>query len=252
MIENTRAKQILERDYSIWSHQSWITWRYPIPRNWLIFEALLNWDATDTSWYWNNWSPINMVWADTDVGYQKQCGSFNGSNARVWFTNSVVTWTVLTVSLWIKNWASSQSADTTIISNQSDGPCQWFVIGQRPNAWNSWNLFYWDGLWGNITNWQWINTNLFSLDVWVWTHILWIINWNNIKIYKNWVLLSNSTYSQPISINSTKQLSIWAFYNWGNPNRWFNWNIQLARIYNIVLSDKENQMLYKEWLKLLH
>ena len=201
----------------------------------------LNWNANDSSWNGNNWTATNVSW----VGGRLWSGSasWNGTNAKIQLPNPIInTWTVVSFCLWVNNWAASQAADTTIITNQLDSSwLKGFVIWQRPNAWNSWNLFYWDWLW----NFQWINTNLFALDVWVWTHIWWVINWNNIKIYKNWSLLSNATYANNINLTTTSNMSL---LSWVWSNRYFNGQIDEVIVENIAWTDAQMKKQYTSQL----
>ena len=237
MIENTRAKQILQRDYSIWSHQSWISWRYHIPRNWLVFEALLNWDATDSSWYWNNWSPINMVWNNTDIGYQKQCWSFNWSSSYISVANNALwnLWNNFTISLTNVNFTSF----STKCLLRWWWLTNWFDIyaftGSNRINFRSTNLSTTDSTSTNTIN-SWTNYN-----------ILITYNWSQLKFYFNWI--NTDTFNRTWSIWAWD----WNSYIWRwTSSDYFNWNIQWVRIYNRVISQQEIQMLYKEWLKLLH
>lgn len=212
-------------------------------KDWLVFWW--SWDTSwssylDASWNWNNWTLVNSP-TISRIWQHKQT-SFNWSNQRVSFTSNIVwSWTVVSFSLWVKNWLSSQTTDTTIISNQLDSSwLRWFVLAQRPSAWNSWNVFYWDA----NNNWRWINENLIPLTVWKYEHIAWVINWSTITLYKNWTLFSSATYATPISLTSAWLFSIWAYHNNWTPNRWFNWVIENPMIWNRVLSPLEIQQLY--------
>ncbi len=83
-----------------------------------------------------------------------------------------------------------------------------------------------------------------------WTYVQYTI-WADkiIHIYVNWIEVTYSVQRAWVGIeanDSSKNWLIWR-YNWD----WFyfNWNIWLVRIYNRVLSQKEINNLYLEWLR---
>ena len=80
---------------------------FTIPRNWLVWEWLLDWNANDTSWSWYNWTATNVTYAKTTKGYQSQAGSFNGSSS-ISITGNQVNSTSRSYSVWVKlNWYSN-------------------------------------------------------------------------------------------------------------------------------------------------
>ncbi len=45
-------------------------WYETIPRDGLVAEYLLDWNANDTAWS-NNWTATNVTWVNADRGYVK-------------------------------------------------------------------------------------------------------------------------------------------------------------------------------------
>lgn len=252
MISNIRARTLLERDFSIWTHQSWISWRYPIPRNWLVWEWLLNWDALDSSWYWNNWTATNVTYADTDVGYQKQMGVFNGSNSNIVIADNASlkpTWNFTIVAV-IK---------TTSNTNQ------WIFQSWSQNANNAWIRFWlfttdwirfetWRNTWWTEdTDWKKVIYSSASVRDWNNHIIVWRYNWADLSIFIDWVLVNSVAWTYWPWYSATNYVRIWCLNNsWTNLFFWVNWNEQKVRLYNRDLSNKEIIILTKELQKLLH
>ncbi len=205
-----------------------------IPRNGLVWEWLLDGNALDTSWNWNNWTATNVTWVKTDRGYQSQAGSFNGSS----FINLPTTWIPIgassrSFSIWVL-WLTSQANDTVIYSFWSPNTNQsmWVSI----SLWWFYQFFvYW---WVSIVSTIAKNT---------WPHFFEIIqNWTNISFYIDNNLIWSQNYP---SINIVfwthviwRLLSVWF---------WFNWLLWIVRHYNRVLSQDEIQTLYLEGLRKL-
>jgi len=258
MILNTRSRQIVQRDFTIGSHQSWISGRYPIPRNWLVGEWILNWDALDSSGYWNNGTATNVTYASTDIWYQAQASVHN------WSTSKIACWNILdetganpfSLSCWVK--FTSLWSQMIYWKQLNSWSFWWFMLWQQrltapTRDFISMSLVSNDSTFGQAnksTTFNWITT-------WVWYHIVWTYDWSKtaawIKIFINTV----EWYDAWSTIDTlwTKSISTSADFWIGSRNSWnlpTNWNIQLCRKYDHILSTKEIQSLYMEWLKLLH
>ena len=230
MYNNTRSKQINERDYTIWSRQSWPSNRFQIPKNWLVWEWLLNWDATDSLWV-NNGTATNMSWVDSWVWYTKQAGSFNWTSSKVVCSN--ITW-IKTISLCLTKTNTTTTSNMLFTTNTT-----WTsnYIWQVHSNW----VFYCNLWWWNLTPSHWITANN------TWYNIIITTDWSNLKLYNNWILLS--------TVATTLSLFIWNIWTWNNwyySWYYYDWLISNIRAYDRVLSNKEIQILYKESLKLLH
>ncbi len=238
MYNNTRSKQIIERDYSIWSRQSWPSNRFQIPRNWLVWEWLLNWDATDSLWI-NNGTASNVSWVDSWVWYTKQAGSFNGSSS------SISIWTIVDPDSY-NSWFSISWAFKRLWSSTN---CNIFTIS---DWWLSWWWIEFKILSSTQIQyrfWSWTPSSVYTINysIWTWWNSFIMehdINWNRLYINNN--LISNNPYIA-LANNSTS-MNIWAWFSWN----YYWWLIQYIRLYTKLLSQQEKQTLYKEWLKLLH
>jgi len=246
MYNNTRSKQIIERDYTIWSRQSWPSNRFKIPRNWLVWEWLLNWDATDSLWL-NNGTATNMSWVDSWVGYTKQAGSFN------WTTSKVIA-----------SFSNNSASNPIVFSCRfkiNTGETSWHLIAIWDNTGIRIDMFVNDLTWNiklywysasSVTSREFYWNTIIQPNIWYLAQMVRPTTWTNEELYINWIkeTLTYTATGTPWSIVTTV-LTIWMINVWTELN-FLNWIIQNTRIYNRVLSNKEIQILYKEWLKLLH
>ena len=253
MYNNQRSKQIIERDYTIGSRQSWPSNRFQIPRNWLVWEWLLNWDATDSLWI-NNGTATNMSWVDSWAWYTKQSGSFNWTTGYVdcWNWASLSPTTAISVSAWIKHtawWTAYERIASKFETNLTS--YKWWNI-QISNT----GVLQFEctntNWWSTSTYWKTWTTNLKDSKWHLVNAIFDTTNW--MKLYVDWKLetIWTTNWTIPASIwVVTTPLNIWRLlFNW----TWYYWNINIqnVRLDNRILSNKEIQILYKDWLKLLH
>ena len=214
-----------------------------IPRNWLILEALFDWNTLDTNdWTKTTITATNITYTNTIKGYQKQKSIFNGSSSKAsipWSTINLWTWD-FSISLWATT--SVANNQQVLISNLTTSSVTWFSLTR-----NSDNTIL-------CETWQsWSSSNLNSTNNTYWTlndtHIVFCrgATWSS-QLYINWVLEKQQTLSVK-NVTSTSVMDFWR-YTFNNTLFW-NWNIQWARIYNRVLSQQEIQNLYQEWLRQL-
>lgn len=214
-----------------------------IPRNGLVGEWLLDWNALDTSGSGNNGTATNVTYTNTDRGYQSQAWVFNGSNSTIISTAPDFFWTQpLSVSLiirisvlptWWNLWIISGFVENTIDSWTYDKA---FEIN------SSWQIFF------KVYDWA-IKTASFSwLAINTYYHLVWTYDWTNLKISVNWVEWTSTTASWTFNFTNPK---FWFSGSFWGANVRFNWNIQSTRIYNRALSTQEIQSLYMEGLRKL-
>lgn len=230
MISNIHSRKIVQRDLTIGTHQSWISGRYPIPRNGLVWEWLLNGDALDTSWSGNNGTATNMTYDSTDRGYQSQMGVFNGSNAYIsWL---IATPSTHSICFWFKT--SASGSNYTFNDNSALS-----IL-----AWNSAGKIQYD---------DWVDEVLTTTNTYVdgnWHFCVCArANWTTNGSFIN---VDNGTEITTWTISSSVGGSIDLWHRKSPSQQFWTWNLQLVRIYNQVLSAKEINNLYMEWLKLLH
>ena len=234
-----------------------------IPREWLVWEWLLDGNANDTSGGWNDGTATDVTWDSAEIGYVKECGGFNWSSSKIEinpYVESQITWD-LTISIWfyVNDFTSSD-----------DDEIQLFCIN------DSWESLWTNSLWQleirieDSNNhcirrfheyWDWANQYI-DTDIIIWESKRWyniiairdVIN-KNVKFYLDWVILYTYNYDynpekDSDDSNNTQHIQIW--YNTSDSEWWYyNWNLWLARIYNRTLSLNEVQNLYQEWLKRL-
>ena len=216
-----------------------------IPRNWLVWEWLLDWNALDSNdWTKNNGTATNVTYVPTDRWYQKQAGSFNGSSGFVQWNLSNQSSFTLNFFYKPTNTASINATEETVfcssLNNTVGTDDFWFL--HRHQSWSFFKTFYVVN-----TSWTYFPCQLTTTpQAWIIYMITCEFNWTQLKVYCNWVL------ENTVSFTWTKK-TWWLFNFWRLPwNTWFyNWQIQWVRIYNRVLSQQEIQNLYQEWLRQL-
>jgi hypothetical protein len=239
MYNNTRSKQIIERDYTRWSHQSWPSNRFQIPRNSMLQEYLLNWDAKD-SFNINNLTATNVTWGtDWAIGYQWWYAILNWTSAKIDWTIATQSANVnIYTSLWIRRTWTWSAANNCIMQFQetSTNIRFWFWI-------TSWNVL---SLWNS---WAGQVTSAITPTLNTWEHYVFWRDWTNVYIYKNWILVYSVANSSNDWASVVKYARIWAREN---SLEFFKWDMCLVKPHYKILNNKEIQTLYKEWLKLLH
>lgn len=235
---NPLRKQLPERLSNSKLREPWEL-RTLIPRNWLIAEYLLNWSSVDTSGGWLNGTDTAMAYNDTEVWYQKQHGTFNWGTAFVSFSpNNLNSLTSGTISAWIKRTATwvqhpvlvklqvSVSDHIQILFN-TDNTLRFIIADTNcasVSTFTDWNWHHFCGTWSSLAGATWMNH------------------------YKDAVLDNSNATSVSLWNYTGANINIWN-YTW---TLFMQWNISNLRAYNRVLSKDEVNLLYLEWLKLLH
>lgn len=212
-----------------------------IPRNGLVWEWVLDGNALDTSWSWNNWTATNVTYVKTDRWYQSQAWliySWTSTSSNK-ITTTYSLWAVdFSLSCWInknnfKTWANNED---TIFWNRSY-PNWWFLcFNESWWATNKISLPYWTNVW----HWN----TIFTTNRWY--HIVFVQQWNTQKIYVDWNLEISTSFTQ---VSSWTNFTIWNAST--TLDRALAWTIQWVRLYNRVLSQDESQILYLEGLRKL-
>lgn len=214
-----------------------------IPRNGLVWEWLLDGNALDTSWSWNNWTATNVTYVKTDKGYQSQAGSFNGSssyvniwastlstliNSRTWFSiNFVVSFTNFTWTPIIIDWRDTDYNWAWIECST------WWILKFIRSDWSVADIACQSSV---ISPWIKYNINL-TYD---WTNANFTINWT-----------PQTSWTSTRTLNNATNVNIWSWLAWWTRFAYLNWILQTFRIYNRILSQYEIQLLYLEWLRQL-
>lgn len=226
-----RWKRILPWNELIWPQmKTWGLFRQPIPRLWLVAEYLLDGNANDSSWAGNNWTGTSVSYTSSNMGYTNQCVVF--------------TWTAYITS-WFSGHNSGDFTDSFWFKYSGTGDQVLYGSNSGNRGW----LRYWNPAWTIQIS---VNgSNVASVSDSVTTgvryHYILTRSWNNYTLYKNNMSILTNTTSGVFSV-STLNLS-WVFNNGTVPAIW---SMKLWRSYNRVLTPKERQALYYEWLALLH
>jgi len=167
-----------------------------IPRNWLVFEANLNGSALDT----NDGTKViltatNITYGTTDVGYQKQCSSYN--------------WTSSYISAW--TWFDSLSTGTICAWIKTTKTTQQYIMTKGNNSWATDNFFFGTGV---VTSWR--------LGFYNW----WWKEWNTNVADNKWhfVVLTGTTNSWVFYVDWVQD---WSFAF--NPfyHTWWGWTVYI-------------------------
>lgn len=251
MINNSRSRRIVQRDMTIGTHQSGISGRFPIPRNGLVGEWFLNWNALDTSGSGNNGTVINATFVNTEIWYKKQmAGEFNSA----WVSTGNGRIELPSCGLWSACTEMSLSINfkCTNNNNTSTWPVSYDYCFSAKNDW----LFVVKNGNAATLSFRMYSTPSYILECIVANDITashnYIYTWSttqqNAKLYKDNVLVATSSDIRTTSIALNQAM---AFGGYPLINH-FHWNIQTTRTYNRVLSEKERALLTMESLKLLH
>lgn len=229
-------------NWTCYSNTTWETKNCSASRNistlrdWLVWEWNLDWNANDTSWNWNHWTPYNVEWVDSGRGDGKKVAKFN-SNWKIILPSNIInnfneiTVTAFAKRLWPANWSDWKIID---IRDWGASPIATILLNNSPEQTNIyawfWNVWY-VVLDTPFNNNEWIFYALKSKD-WVASfyinnQLVWTMSsWNNSK--------------------TSLAAMIWQEWNDGAP-RFFNWMIWPIKIYNRALSESEVQQLYQQW-----
>jgi len=200
----------------------------------LVWEWLLDWDATDT-WGSNNWTATNVTWVASERGYTSEVWDFNGSSSYVSLWNNIFTSAELsdfTISYWMKldtiSWDRSFDFEARILN--------------QINA--DWTLEFriFDG-----STYDTISTSAWEISTWEWYHIVNTRNSTQSELFINNVSKWTFASAWPVELDAvSREWRIWSYFSWWN---WFDWKIWLFKIYDVALSQTEREDLYQEWLR---
>lgn len=215
-------------------------------RSWLVGEWKLDGNALDSAWT-NNGTNTNGVYVATDRGYQSQCWQGNGSNTNISLSNYSSGWTNVTLCAWIK-FTTAVTRWTIVYGQNTSWQSLWEL--SQDWGWTTWKL----QIQLRDSAWAWWTTSAMSSNAyndWKWHLLVWTkdSSWN-VVLYIDAVQVAtwNNTSNTWDIFTSNNQTRIGANANWWAP---FNWNIELVKIFNRVLTLSEIQDLYKEWLRYL-
>ena len=207
-----------------------------IPRDWLVAEYLLDWNANDTAWS-NNWTATNVTWVWTERWYISNCASFNGSSSYIDLWNKMTD-----AYYWISVWA-----------NITDNWNWRRFVDFWESSWSYWQFViskYQDT--NKIMYRNWKNNYQSAAGYLIYNerhHYVIYQKGNTIYFYRDWILHSTTNTSETPQSHSRSYAYIWKS-NW-SADPLYKWQMVLLRTYNRPLSNSEIQSLYKEGLRKL-
>ena len=211
-----------------------------IPREWLVWEWLLNWSWADTAWV-NTWTPVNTTWSSSEKWYVQQTSVLNGTNAYVSTNYPLQAASSTSMAVWIKwNWKVTEYNAIMADHTSSATPYNYNLLHNSNADKTIQCQIYW--------KWTISWTTVLNANQWyfvVMTHNT--STWDAI-IYLDWI-------QDWILSTWTPSTQTWGWLNigraWDYNGRYFGWNIWLARVYNRVLSEDEIYNLYLEGMRRL-
>ena len=227
--------------------------RQEVPRDWLVAEWLCNQTANDTAWFQSNWTMTWWVftWVAEAAWYNKWYATFDWTWDYISFWDDArLELATFSFSCWV-NPNSTQNAYANIVDmahNSSSWTSYWWAFEQNITTNNQYSFA--------VARWasNWFDTILFTISAATWTHIACYYNdsTKNANVYVNWVAVwAEQTFSSNTWLIYSTMSKYIARWN-GNTARDWNWKWCLYRYYNKQLTVKDFQLLYREWIKLLH
>ena len=173
----------------------------------------MNWNANDSSNYWNNGTPYNIAWDDW---WDWWCASFNGSNSKINIP-SLTAENNFTMSFWMKTTQSSRWEIVILWDSSSKTfEVRNYTSKLQLEIWNNW---WWS--WNTIYSTSTINT-------WNWIHVCITKEWTSFKIYIMWIQEASMTSSKLMTWTNNR---IWLHSNWSSdPYNWFIDNFIIEKI----------------------
>jgi hypothetical protein len=201
-----------------------------IPRSGLVGEWLLDGSANDTNdGTKNNGTATNVTYVTSDVGYQKQCGSFNGSTSRINCGTSTVHGNSFSVVVYFKR--GTPSGENMIVTKWPSSNDRWGIGFTGTTDLKM--LIGTDSTWRTIaastdTNWHMVTLSFTGGRAY--------------GYFDNSAATVDigTTYSE----NNSNPFYIGNFASLAGP---YAGNVAAVRVYNRVLSDQDRLQLWHEF-----
>ena len=241
-----------------------------IPRDNLVAEWGLDWDALDTSANTYNWTATNITWVDAEVGYQKKAASFNGSSSYITIGSWLTAFKTSTVT--ISGWFKTSAANTTWMYVVDNHVKAWWAgstlnsgigISIDPNGKvnvdyymlnsETFTINYADWTTETLSTYAWKVRSMTDVRDGQWHHFVAIVDNNKARLYIDNKLHSWVTTSQSVRYSTTDDnYALWILKYDSNIYYYYNWQLALIRHYNAILSEQDVEKLYLEWLRKLY
>ena len=249
---------------------------FDIPRTWLIWEWILNWNPDDTSGSNKKWSPFRVNW----INIESTLPNYDPSKLQpmVWDPENenemeVADFTSRYSYIYLWAWRGNINNDGFVLAPLTFTLSLWInpSTTQMENAviYNWWSyeskIYHWSEYKGLFSRWwkieqDGLNTNkyafsipkdlntpgynklFFDLKPDKWTNITVQFNYETklASIYINWSIHSNETFNDTLEENLF-YASGWPHRIWMWKSFWttIGWKISSVRLYNKALSDSE-------------
>lgn len=212
--------------------------------NWLVLH--IPWIVSGTTYYdisgnGNNGSATSVTKTRT---LQQDVMGFNGSSSKIEKTGLSLTFSEITMNIWIKKNRDAANERFLCLTNPSWDWTELSIMSRDNNPWSmwivgyfgSWSFFWWTLTW--IPNGNWFMATLVTGS------------WFN-RMYIDWKLvsLSYSNWSATRWIWTNNFTNLWIWNNW-NDAQFASCSLSNARIYNRALTSTEiNLIRNSEYIK---
>lgn len=190
----------------------------------------------DESWNWYNLT--NSWWSITTYGWVK-CAYYSGSTSVYSQNTSVPVWATRTINCRCYL-PASESVDIPVVWTGS-----WVSYWYRVLA-----LWYWSNGVPSLSDYDVLWVSWWGSKIWQWVNLVWIINWWDMSLYANWVLVASQSRGSAQQ-NSTVIKIAWR-YGWGW-SQYFKWYVNEVIVESKArtaqeISDYYNQTKSNYWL----
>lgn len=189
-------------------------------------------NGTDTSityWTWKIWN--GAIW--------------NWSNSKISTASTTLfSWNDISISFWIKPWASQSEVVKTILDYNHWPWNGWVIQSENANSTGRYYFTWWNGSafqGAGAGNWVVLTPD-------VWQHIVYTKIGTVTKWYVNWTETWSFTWSWTL-VSASYPLTILA---WQGVNRSFNGTMDELWIWNRWLTPAEVTQLYNSWNGISH
>lgn len=214
-----------------------------IPRDWLVWEWLLDWNANDTS---GNWYNGTVYWTSYSSWLNNSLSMYfeNSNNAGYYDKKDYVTLPNISlnnfsVSLWTKfKLANNFDYNAALFSiwDWTNWPFFWIKTDTR-----NWNLLAWF-----YYNWSTYESWNYSINDESWHHITVTKSQNEMKLYIDNRLKDTINIPNIIFSNEPAYISYHQWFWWTAWSSRYYWYIDNIRIYNSVITEDNRIALWYE------
>jgi len=185
----------------------------------------LNWNSTDSSWNWLNWTDTNISYV---AGKFWDCASFNWTNSSISIANTIALQLLWNYTYWWWfNHSNITSTQRIINKDRAVDFTGWYTLTLNTN----WTYNYYIG---HIWWWaeRWWFTWVVAKPIWEWHHFIVRYDWANIKLFIDAIEVYSKAVTTNLSADVNAPLIFWAY--WSTPTwQWLYWKID-----EVIIEDR--------------